>query len=523
MVNNEIKNVIVIGGGSAGWMTATTFIRNFKETLKITVIESPNISTVGVGESTIGGISTWLESVGLNDISLFAKETDATLKLSIRFEDFYRIGDGGWHYPFGQANYFGTVDHSNDWCIKKIYYPETPFSDFAETYNSQMALVKNNKLSDNFTGFDFKRDKALHFDATKFGLFLKNKVCIPEGVIYIKSEVKDIKLDEDGSIKNITLENGQVLTADLFIDCTGFNSLLLDKTLKEEFVSYENILPNNSAWATRLPYKDKEKEINSYTNCTAIENGWVWQIPLWSRWGTGYVYSDKYVSEDDALVEFKNFIKRKGYGNLTDDLEFRKLKMRVGLHERLWVKNVVAIGLSAGFIEPLESNGLYTVHEFLRLLMIILKRRKYIAQFDRDNYNHKCVDMFIQFSRFVAMHYALSHRDDTKYWRDVSQRKWTEIDGRVSSSWYNVFDQLSKRNKMNGDDGYVFLGAGMHVLPITNEILRDQLCDKDWKEKNKLTVKPRLDYLEDRKKNWDILTKDCKSTYQFLKEKYYDK
>jgi len=513
----EIKEIIIIGGGSAGWMAATTLIRNFPNK-KITLIESPDISTVGVGESTIGGISSWLEGLGLNDISKFAKETDATLKLSIRFEDFYKKGDGGFHYPFGSANYFGTVLGANDWCVKKVYNPEIPSSDFADCYNAQMALVNNNKLADTFPNFDFKKDKALHFDATKFGQYLKNKICIPEGVNYILSEVVDVKLNEEGSIESIKLKNNNILTADLFIDCTGFTSFLLSKTLKEPFVSYEDILPNNSAWATRLPYKDKEKEINSYTNCTAIENGWVWQIPLWSRWGTGYVYSDKYVDEKTALKEFKNFIVKKGYGDLTESLEFRKLKMRVGLHERIWVKNVVAIGLSAGFIEPLESNGLYTVHEFLRNLVVILKRRNYISQFDKGDFNSKCVNMFVQFSRFVASHYALSHRNDTPYWRDISKRDWSVID--KTWTWETFYNQLSQSRTLN-NDGYLFLAMGMNCFPVTEQSLIDDTCNKNFKEDNRHELKSRIDFLNKRKEDWNNQAQNCKSTYQFLKDKYY--
>ena len=147
--------------------------------------------------------------------------------------------------------------------------------------------------------------------------------------------------------------------ADLFIDCTGFSALLIDKALKEPFESFEDVLPNNSAWATKMPYKNKKKELVGYTNCTAIDNGWVWNIPLWSRIGSGYVYSDKYISDDDALLQFQKHIKK------GDELEYKHIKMRTGIHKRTWVKNVCAIGLSAGFIEPLESNGLYTVHEFL--------------------------------------------------------------------------------------------------------------------------------------------------------------
>jgi tryptophan halogenase len=179
------------------------------------------------------------------------------------------------------------------------------------------------------------------------------------------------------------------------------------------------MLPNNSAWATRIPYKNKEKELVGYTNCTAIENGWVWNIPLWSRIGTGYVYSDKFVSDEDALKEFQKYLG-------TKELEFKNIKMRVGLHNRLWVKNVVAIGLSAGFIEPLESNGLFTVHEFLMILLRNIQRDKF-SQFDRDSYNYQAKHLFRNFAEFVALHYALSHRNDTEYWKANLNINWDEI------------------------------------------------------------------------------------------------
>ena len=147
------------------------------------------------------------------------------------------------------------------------------------------------------------------------------------------------------------------------------------------------MLPNNSAWATRKPYKDKRNELVAYTNCTAIENGWVWNIPLWSRIGTGYVYSDKFVDDDTALKQFQKHLG-------TDELEFKKIKMRVGIHEKLWHKNVAAIGLSAGFIEPLESNGLFSVHEFVIKLVRALNREK-VSQWDKDNYTYQCNKQFI--------------------------------------------------------------------------------------------------------------------------------
>ena len=144
--------------------------------------------------------------------------------------------------------------------------------------------------------FNYQKDSAFHFDATKFGIWLRDNICKPNGVKHIKEEIKTIEQDEDGIV---SLNNKH--KADLYIDCTGFKSLLLEKTLKEPFENLEHMLPNNSAWATRIPYTNKKKELNLYTNCTAYNNGWIWNIPLWSRMGTGYVYSDKFISDDDAV------------------------------------------------------------------------------------------------------------------------------------------------------------------------------------------------------------------------------
>ena len=226
-----------------------------------------------------------------------------------------------------------------------------------------MSLVNKNKIltdTQNITvgleGYSFKRDVAYHFDATLFANCLKKKFIQIGGKVKIGSIIK-IHQNKNG-IEKVLTDEKETLKADLFIDCTGWKSLLLGETLKEPFKSYEDMLPNNSAWATKLPYTNKKKQLVPYTNCEAINNGWVWTIPLWSRIGTGYVYSDKYISDEDALKEFKKHLKK-------DNLKFRKLKMRVGIHDRLFVKNVCAIGMSAGFIEPLESNCLLTVHEFL--------------------------------------------------------------------------------------------------------------------------------------------------------------
>ena len=363
------KKITVVGGGSAGWMTAGTLIKCFPNKT-ISLIESPNIPTVGVGESTIGQIRRFTTLLGIDDKD-FIPHTDASYKLSIKFTDFYKKGEF-FHYPFGRPNTDGNLAEFNDWWFKKILKPKTPNSDYADCIFPQMALVNENKCffnEDNRIPFEFHKHSAYHFDATKFGLWLRDHYCIPRGVKHIKEDIKTVEQDENG-IKSLNKKH----KADLFIDCTGFKSLLLGETLKEEFISFEDLLPNNRAWATRIPYKNKKKELNCFTNCTAIENGWVWNIPLWSRIGTGYVYSDKFVDDETALKEFKKHLGNRAPKNKSD---YKNIKMRVGIHKRLWVKNVAAIGLSAGFIEPLESNGLFSVHEFLGELIRNLKEKKY--------------------------------------------------------------------------------------------------------------------------------------------------
>ena len=274
-------------------------------------------------------------------------------------------------------------------------YPDTPLSDYADNVYPIMSLVNANRISleDNIVpGFKFSRDVAYHFDAVKFAIWLRDHFAVPKGVKHIQALVKDIATDENG-IKKLVLDNGHEIYADLFIDCTGFKSLLLGETMKEPFISFNDILPNNSAWAAQIPYDNKREEIVPYTDCWALENGWVWNTPLWSRIGTGYVFSDRYVSDEQALEEFKAHLKRKG--KLREDQQFRKIKFRTGIHNRLWVKNVCAIGLSGGFIEPLESNGLYSVHMFLvRLLRAIDRDQEahMVSEFDRNSFNWACRD-----------------------------------------------------------------------------------------------------------------------------------
>ena len=488
--------VLIVGGGSAGWMTAATLESQFPK-WKISLIESKNISTVGVGESTIAKIINWMRLLKIDDKD-FIKHVEGSYKLSIKFTDFYKKGES-FYYPFGQPPVEGTRAGINDWWFKKIIYPKTPHSDYADcTYPLQMAYVNQNKFDIN------EVERAYHFDATKFGLWLRDKYC--KKVKHIIEDVKTIEQNKHG-IKSINKKH----KADLYIDCTGFKSLLLGETLKEPFESYSDLLPNDSAWATKIKYKNKEKELVPYTNCTAIENGWVWNIPLWSRIGTGYVYSSKFVDDDTALKEFKKHLGQK-------DLEFKNIKMRIGIHNRLWVKNVVAIGLSAGFIEPLESNGLFSVHEFLINLVSNLQREK-ISQWDKDTFNYQCKNMFKMFAEFVAQHYALSQRTDTEYWRHCTNKSFYEKMVNASATNENEFIEQVYRKTYEYTflpaAGFHCIGAGMHWGPADKLIVitKGGLQEKNLEKEFSTCIKR----LNERKNICEEMVKSKPTLYSVLK------
>jgi tryptophan halogenase len=530
----SVDKIVVVGGGSAGWMTASTLIKAFPNK-KIYVIESKNVPLVGVGESTLGEIRRWTRFIGLNEKDFF-KQTDASYKLSIKFTDFYKKDSGSFHYPFGQPAVDKNRNPFHDWHIKKYIYPDTPVTDFVECLFPASALFTQNKYSpnilNNFDNFDHTNDVAYHFDAVKFGKWLKDFVCLPNGVKHIESTVIDIHIEEDLGIKFLKLENGETITADLFIDCTGFKSLLLGQTLKEPFTSFENLLPNNGAWATRIPYKNKEKELEGYTNCTAIGNGWCWNIPLYSRIGAGYVHSTKYITKEQALDEFKEYLmSNKMVVPRTKDevesLEYRYIDMRVGLHERTFVKNVVAIGLSAGFIEPLESNGLFTVHKFLFKLIDILQRND-ISQFDRDMYNSSAKTLFESFTKFVSLHYLLSHRDDTEYWKNIKNGNQINIQDEVYDRYYyksGAFYDLVQRYMDHGKHpldraGITYIATGMNLNMMNNSRAENEyfttkiplkqiadFCNADWELK---------------KQKWKNNAQNAPSLYEYLKNTYFD-
>lgn len=522
-----VNRITIVGGGSAGWMTASMLIKAFPEK-EIIVIESPKIPIVGVGESTLGQFKDYTAFLGIDEKD-FMEYTDASYKLSIKFTDFYEKDAGGFHYPFSVPVLEDTKNGIHDWFYKKALYPDTPVQDFVRCYYPNAPLIENNKFSlnenGNFQTYDPKFHAAFHFDATKFGAWLRDKYAKPRGVKHIQAEVKYVETGAKG-IESLHLDTDVIHTSDLFIDCTGFKSLLLGHALNEPFQSYADMLPNNRAWATRIPYKDKEKELEPFTNCTAIGHGWVWNIPLWSRIGSGYVYSDKYVTPEEAKEEFKQYLMSDKVvcpktREEVDALEFKDVPMRVGIHNRTWVKNCVAIGLSAGFIEPLESNGLFSVHEFLFKLLKSLQRPA-VTQWDIDSYNASTLQIFRNFSEFVALHYALSIRNDTEYWKDNSRRIYSPgMDRQIPQSFHGFYD-LNHRKMFSGttplDAGITRIAVGMNY-PILDRITIQYEQNRETEEYNNRYAES-FEMFEKKKAYWERCAEQEPTLFEYLTKMY---
>jgi Tryptophan halogenase len=490
--------IVIVGGGSSGWISAATLIG--VPNSDVTVIESPTVSTIGVGESTISGFVDWMNLVGIRPEDMM-KDTDASYKLAIKFENF--LGEGHeCYYPFGKVIF--DKDKYLTWARRRVISPEIGVP-FADTFFANMSLIRSNKMKKDSDTFNHN-NHALHFDATKFGVWLRENYCKPRNVKHIEKEVTNIEVGEEG-IRWLELSDGTKVEADLFVDCTGFKSMLLEGALGVPFIDYSNVIPNNMAWATHMPYVDKEKELVGYTNCTAIENGWVWNIPLWSKIGTGYVYSNKFVTDEQALDEFKNHIRKSGRDPET--LEYKKIQMRNGIHEKVWHKNVVAIGLAAGFIEPLESTGLWFTHEFAYALLRLMYRGAPISQYMQDIFNKNCSMQWDQTVNFVTLHYALSARRDTEYWREIGRTKYPLEHNFVFASYNTTERWYSNWPGINAithgfeyhfiDDTYLW----MYLYPKNN----------DWKK----YFDPEFKMLELERIKWYDEIKDTPSLLEVLK------
>jgi len=497
-------NIVIVGGGSAGWMTAAHLIKSFPEK-KITVVESDVIPTIGVGESTLSDFRLWLDFLEV-DIKDFMRSCNASYKIGISFYNFLKENSDPVHYMFGAPDLEHTKFGLKDWSIIKLNQKEISFTDYINYYWKHSNCLANNKIpyikSDLLDPFDFNKDAGFQVNAIEFAAWLRDKYCIPRGVNQIISTVKNINSTDNGDIDFLILEDDSVLKADVYVDCTGFKSMLLGEFMSSEFVSTLDSLPNNKAWFGPYQYSDKNIELELSTRCTALKNGWVWNTPLWSRVGTGYVYCDKYVSDEDALEEFKNHLDSKNMPyynpNRSKEMTFKNIKIKNGYYKSPWIKNVVAIGLSQGFLEPLESTGLFILHYSVSCLSDSLSRNNFTT-WDSDRFNRKINNIYENMLKFVEAHFLLSTRDDSEYWKYFTQRTSPETQTYVAKGHSTVASQVYV--------GFGHIENGFNELyPLrSNQVEKNYLDIQNHQNTRRYKIKKAIEFIDTLPNHYEYL------------------
>ena len=442
----KFDSIVIVGGGSAGWMTATTLIKAFPEK-DITLVESASLKGSVVGESTTQLMKRWQYYVGITDDDMI-RHCDATHKLSVGFENFHQIGES-FQYPFGRID--ERRYNVPQWFIYQSI-SGAPFTDFVDDFSPISYCLKHNRVPTYpvANGWTLDKDSAWHFDVNKFNSFLCSRAK-KLGVKHIVTDVQGSVKDCHGYITHLNTKDGEI-HGDLFFDCTGFRRVLCGDV---SWVGFNNKTYTDRAWAAVRPYKDKRKELKLFTNSVALDYGWVWEAPSQKRIGTGYNYCSEYITDDEALAEFKEYL-----GPVADEMTFRHLKMRNGMSERMWDKNVISIGLSGAFIEPLESNGIMSIHEFLLQFVNVTHNKTKLNNFDAHTFNHNCREQFLYFADFITLHYAMTARDDTPFWRDVQQQEFTD-----SKLLKEVYDAIGcPYYKFDSKVNWEQLGATLFML-----------------------------------------------------------
>ncbi len=471
----KFNSVVIVGGGSAGWMTAATLIKAFPNK-KITVVESGDIPTVGVGESTTQLMRRWQEFLEIPNEDFITK-FDATNKLAIRFENFHKKGKS-FYYPFGRIDQ--RKFNVPEWFAHQ-YLSKTPFENFVNDFSPISECLETNQVPEEIDFWSLDKDTAWHFDTHKFYTYLRDDYCIPKGVNVINGTVENVFLDDNDFIKSVVIEGGVHVIGDLFFDCTGFKRVLIEGALEERWVPFNNKTYTDAAWAAQRPYVDKEKELKLYTNSVAMSSGWVWEIPHWNSIGTGYNYASDYLSKEHALEEFRFYL-----GPIANEMEFKHIEMRNGMSERMWVNNCISIGLSGAFIEPLESNGLMSIHEFLLVFCNIAEGKDTLNNFDAHSFNHVCRQQFLYFADFITLHYAMTARDDTLFWSDIQMQEFK--DSPLLKQVYDIrggsYFDLHETLQFDNLSATLYMIAGHEINPYTSFKLSNmKFWEDDFTEK----------------------------------------
>ncbi len=422
METTENNHILIIGGGTAGWLSAAILAKSLnskeKNGTKITLIESPDIPILGVGEGTWPNLRATLHKIGIRETD-FIRECDATFKQGAKFVNW--IDSKEKDEPHSYYHPLSTVSHSSYGFNLSPYWlqqdKETRLP-YDRAVAIQARLCDEGKAPKDISMPEYSavQEYAYHLNANKMANFLKRHCIENLGVNYVSANVTNVVLDPNEFIQYVETDHTdkKKILADFFIDCSGTTGLIIKKTYNIEWQSISDIIFNDTALAVQVPYKKASQPIKTHTIATAQDAGWIWDIGLQDRRGVGHVYSSKYTSDEKAKQQLIDYIG----DDYSDDLMIRKIKLNHGYHKKFWHKNSVAIGMSAGFVEPLEASAIFLFDAAASMLATQFPRNRDDMAYAEKNFNRHLTMRMERTVEFIKLHYCISNRRDSQYWID---------------------------------------------------------------------------------------------------------
>jgi tryptophan 7-halogenase len=470
LADDRIRSVVIVGGGTAGWMAAAALVKYLGPMLDIRVIESDEIGTVGVGEATIPQIRIYNSVLGLDEDD-FLRNTQGTFKLGIEFRDWARIGDRYIH-TFGMVGRnLGQTPFHHYWLRSRAMAGALDISAYSANTQAAYAgrFARMEKLGESqVAGLAW----AFHFDAGLYAAYLR-AYAEKRGVARVEGKIVSTSLREpDGFIESVTLESGASIVGDLFIDCSGFRGLLIEQALNTGYEDWSHWLPCDRALAAPCA---SAAPLTPYTRATARAAGWQWRIPLQHRIGNGYVYCSKFLGDDEAEAALR--------ANLDGELLAppRLLKFTTGRRKKFWNKNCVALGLASGFMEPLESTSIHLVQSGVSRLLALFPNKRFAAA-EIGEYNRQMGMEFERIRDFLILHYKATERSDTPFWdycRTMAvpeglthKMDLFEASGRIHRETEDLFAEAS----------WLQVLLGQRVAPRSHHPMADLISDAQLEE-----------------------------------------
>ncbi|UUL82479.1 tryptophan halogenase family protein [Sphingomonas qomolangmaensis] len=454
MTNGPVRSVLIVGGGTAGWMAAAALSRMIPTGLSVTLVESDAIGTIGVGEATIPPIRAFNAALGIDEAEFIAA-TAGSFKLGIEFVGWGATGERYLH-PFGVFGFDqeGVRFHQH-WLRRRAAGVREDIADYALCAVAAREGRFMPPASDPASVLS-QMNHAYHFDAGLYAAFLRTRA-ERAGVVRVEGEVVEvIKEGERGNVNAVRLADSRILAADLFVDCSGFRGVLIEGAMQAGYEDWTPWLACDRAVA--VPCATGGDGLTPFTRSTARPAGWQWRIPLQHRTGNGYVYSSAYLSDDEATATL--------LANLDGPAlaEPRLLRFTAGRRRRQWIGNVVALGLAGGFAEPLESTSIHMVQSGISRLLALFPDREF-SGVEAATFNRQADVQYDQVRDFLALHYHLTHRDDSPFWRDAAARAIPDTLAEKIALWKRAGRVFRRDDDLFAEDSWVAVLLGQGLVP----------------------------------------------------------